>query len=95
MVNSQAERLFGYSREELVGQKLEMLLPKQFRHHHQHKVDSFFADPAFRPMGKNNKLFGCHKDGSEFRVQISLSPVETEAGIFVSSSIRKLDTETP
>ncbi len=95
LVNSQAEKLLGYSRHELIGKGLEVLMPQRFRVNHQQKVDSFFANPAFRPMGKDVRLFARHKDGSEFLVQISLSPVATEMGSFVSNSIRPIrESET-
>ena len=87
MVNAQAERLFGYSRTELLGQPVEMLVPARFRSEHPSLRDSFFGDPRSRPMGAGRDLFGLHKDGSEFPVEIGLNPIETEQGTMVLSAI--------
>lgn len=94
LVNTQAEKLFGYPRQEMIGKKLEMLMPDRFRGDHQKKVRSFFANPTARPMGANKELWAVRKDGSEFQVQISLSPVLTDTGIFVTSAIRALPGQT-
>lgn len=87
MVNTQAERLFGYSRAEMLGERIEMLVPERFRHHHPAMRDSFFSDPLSRPMGAGRDLFGRRKDGSEFAVEIGLNPIETEQGSMVLSAI--------
>jgi len=87
-VNSQTERLFGYGREELTGQRVEMLLPGPARQGHLDHRAGFFHEPKVRPMGAGLDLKGRRKDGGEFPVEISLSPIETEDGTQVIASVR-------
>src|ERR1041385_6470164 len=88
LVNSQTERLFGYQRSDMLGQSVEMLVPQRLRKKHSVERSKFLAEPRPRPMGAGLELLGLRRDGSEFPVEISLSPIETEAGTLVSSSIR-------
>jgi len=89
-VNSQTQELFGYDRDELMGQKIEMLVPDRYRRQHQHHRKNFAEVPKTRRMGADLDLYGRRRNGSEFPVEISLSPVSTERGAFVLSAIRDI-----
>jgi PAS domain S-box-containing protein len=90
LANTQVETLFGYRREELMGKKVEMLVPERFRGIHPQHRDGFSRAPRVRTMGAGLELFGLHQDGHEFPVEISLSPMQTEESMVVTSAIRDI-----
>jgi|HubBroStandDraft_6_1064221.scaffolds.fasta_scaffold17645_2 PAS domain S-box-containing protein len=86
--NSQTEVMFGYTRDELIGRRIETLVPDRFREQHRHHRDHFAEQPKARRMGPGLDLWGRRQDGSQFPVEISLSPIPTDDGIVVLSAIR-------
>lgn len=90
IVNGQAERIFGYKRSELSGQPIEKLIPHRYRDRHPKLRSAYARTPHTRPMGTGQELFGLRKDGSEFPVEISLSPLQTEGGLLTISAIRDI-----
>ena len=87
LVNRETERLFGYGRDELVGQSIEMLVPQRFRAGHPSYRTGFLVDPHARPMAAGHDLVGVHKLGKEIPVEIGLTPLETDSGVFVLASV--------
>ena len=87
LLNAYTEKLFGYGRDELTGQKLEMLVPERFRGKHSGLRAGYITQPTIRPMGVGRDLFALRKDGSEFPVEIGLSPIPTDQGTMVLAAI--------
>ena len=92
LVNGQTERLFGYAREELLGQLVEILVPDRFRENHPAHRGGYFGTPRVRPMAANLELTARRKDGTEFPAEISLSPIEVPEGTFTTAAIRDITT---
>jgi protein-histidine pros-kinase len=90
LINSRTEAMFGYSRGELLGEPLEVLVPERYRGTHSGYESDFFGDPRVRRNSEGLELHGLRKNGEEFPVEISLSPIETEEGTLVSSAIRDI-----
>jgi PAS domain S-box-containing protein len=88
LVNAETERMFGYRRDELIGQRIEVLVPDRVRAQHSQHVSSYTGAPRLRPMGIGMELTGRRKDGSELPVEISLSPIRTSRGLLVTAGIR-------
>jgi PAS domain S-box-containing protein len=93
LVNARTEELFGYPREELIGESVETLLPKGLRRRHLEHRDKYLASPRARPMGGGLDLLARRKGGGEFLAEISLSPLQTDAGLLISASIRDISKQ--
>jgi PAS domain S-box-containing protein len=93
LVNKQTETIFGYTREQLLGSPVEILIPQDIRTGHVEKRAAFTASPQLRPMGQKAELFGVTREGRKFPVEISLSPIQTEEGLLISAAVRDI-TET-
>ena len=90
LVNAETLRIFGYGRDELVGQRVDILVPERFRNRHAEHRDGYTAQPRTRAMGEGRKLWGRRKDGSEFPVEVSLSPIEQPDGTLITTTIRDI-----
>jgi protein-histidine pros-kinase len=90
LVNAQTEKVFGYRRDELLGEPVDMLVPAALRAVHRQHRDDYVGEPHVRSMGSGLDLRACRKDGSEFPVEISLAPLETTDGLLVSAAIRDI-----
>lgn len=90
LVNKQTEKMFRFNRQEMIGNKVEILIPGRFLQNHSAHREDFFSEPKVRAMGSGLELYGKRKDGEEFPVEISLSPLETEDGMWVSAAIRDI-----
>ena len=87
LVNTQAEAIFGYTRQELIGRQIETLVPERFRSHHMEYRHGYFGDACARPMGAERELFGLRKDGTEVPIEIGLNPIHAAEGLLVLASI--------
>jgi PAS domain S-box-containing protein len=90
LVNGQTEQLFGYQREEMIGKPVELLLPERFREGHVGQRQSYFKEPRARAIGSGLELFGRRRNGSEFPIEVSLSPLVTDEGVLISGAIRDI-----
>jgi PAS domain S-box-containing protein len=90
LVNKQTERLFGYARGDLLGREVEVLIPERFRGAHVGHRTRFVSAPKIRPMGSGLELFGRKRDGAEFPIEVSISPLATPGGMLVSANIRDI-----
>lgn len=88
LANNQAEALFGHDKSDLIGRHVEMLIPERYRQIHVSHREGYFRSPVVRSMGQNLDLYALRRDGQEFPVEISLSPLQTGQGLLVSASIR-------
>ena len=88
LLNTQTEKMFGYGREHLLGEPVEKLMPERFRKGHVEHRSRYGVTPHTRPMGAGLELFGQHRDGHEFPIEISLAPLQTADGVLISTAIR-------
>jgi protein-histidine pros-kinase len=90
LVNAQFEKIFGYSQDEIVGKKLDILLPQRYKKNHSAMVQRFFGRPKTRAMGAHLEIYAIKKDGTEFSADISLSPLQTDEELFVTAAVRDI-----
>lgn len=90
LINAQFEKVFGYTQDEVIGRKLDILIPERYRKAHNRKVENFFKQPRVRSMGANLEIYGHRKDGQEFPADISLSPLQTDEELLVAAAVRDI-----
>lgn len=90
LINAQTEKLFGYNRDQLIGERVEVLVPERYHGKHPDHRSHYFMAPRTRPMGAGSNLYGRRRDGTEFAAEISLSPIETHEGTLVTAAIRDI-----
>ncbi|MGZ3237621.1 MAG: PAS domain S-box protein, partial [Burkholderiaceae bacterium] len=90
LVNTQTEKMFGYKREEILGKEVETLIPHRFWDKHSTSRQDFFKEPRCSPMGPGLELYGCRNDGTQFPIEISRNPIDTEEGMLISIAIRDI-----
>lgn len=90
LANLQADRIFGHSRDQLTGHSIDTLVPERFRDRHLGHREFYFRDPRVRPMGRSLELYGLRRDGSEFPVEISLSPLNVSGSLYITAAIRDI-----
>src|SRR5882757_3854453 len=90
LVNAQTEKLFGYARDELIGERVEKLVPARYHGAHSGHRSGYFHDPRTRSMGAGLDLYGLRSDGTEFPAEISLSSIQTEDGLLATAAIRDI-----
>lgn len=90
LVNSQTEKLFGYAREQLLGQPVDILLPKELRTKHASHVQNYLKEPVIREMGQGQELYAEHADGTNFPIEVSLSPIQLDNKVLVAASVRNI-----
>jgi PAS domain S-box-containing protein len=95
LANARAESLFGYARTELIGNPVEMLIPQRYHAAHVNHRNGYLAAAHSRPMGEGQDLFGRRKSGEEFPVDIMLSPLQVDKGLFVLCVVRSLSPSRP
>ena len=90
LVNAQFEKIFGYTQEEIIGKKLDILVPDRYKKNHSKMVRKFFEQPKVRAMGSHFEIYARKKDGDEFPADISLSPLQTDEELLITAAVRDI-----